>query len=350
MFKNKTIFTLKIFLIFILVYVCFSGQSHSIPMGGAGITNTTKFPHNIVIGKGAAGTDYTTTYDGETNDYVETWMEDEDYLKISNKLLLLDRISFTQTDENEYIDSLADGYMDYSTTTAHRFNMSTADTDVLIQFIGTTNSGQFSWMEDEDYFIFADAVRVGDSSNYLNIASDGTITMVGTARVTNHLTMTTQDLGVGSSPPTAIFIGNYAGKSYTIGDDSIVSIKPQHDIDETADIAVHVTWAINEAYATNSGEVQWQLDWSLTPAAGGEALDAPTHSGTIKSGDIDIPATAKHLVHTTSLIIDAANYAYDDVLGIQLSRVAIDGGNDPAAAEPVIVEWHLEYTKNKQGT
>jgi hypothetical protein len=29
---------------------------------------------------------------------------------------------FTQTDGNEYIDSLADGYMDYGATTAHRFN------------------------------------------------------------------------------------------------------------------------------------------------------------------------------------------------------------------------------------
>jgi len=31
-------------------------------------------------------------------------------------------IYFTQTDGNEYIDSLADGYMDYGATTAHRFN------------------------------------------------------------------------------------------------------------------------------------------------------------------------------------------------------------------------------------
>jgi hypothetical protein len=36
-------------------------------------------------------------------------------LKISDKLI------FTQTDGNEYIDSLADGYMDYGATTEHRF-------------------------------------------------------------------------------------------------------------------------------------------------------------------------------------------------------------------------------------
>ena len=35
-----------------------------------------------------------------------------------------DKIMFTQTDGNEYIDSLASGYMDYGATTAHRFNAS----------------------------------------------------------------------------------------------------------------------------------------------------------------------------------------------------------------------------------
>lgn len=37
-------------------------------------------------------------------------------------LWMRSKIFFTQTDENEFIDSLADGYMDYGATTAHRFN------------------------------------------------------------------------------------------------------------------------------------------------------------------------------------------------------------------------------------
>ena len=36
--------------------------------------------------------------------------------------LFSDKVSFTQTDNNEYIDSLNDGYMDYGATTLHRFN------------------------------------------------------------------------------------------------------------------------------------------------------------------------------------------------------------------------------------
>ena len=37
-------------------------------------------------------------------------------------VLVKDKIAFTQADLNEYIDSLADGYMDYGATTGHRFN------------------------------------------------------------------------------------------------------------------------------------------------------------------------------------------------------------------------------------
>lgn len=39
----------------------------------------------ILIGNGAAGSDYSLTFDGETNDGIITWMEDEDYFKSSDK-------------------------------------------------------------------------------------------------------------------------------------------------------------------------------------------------------------------------------------------------------------------------
>jgi hypothetical protein len=42
-------------------------------------------------------------------------------LQVGGSAIFKDKISFTQTDGNEYIDSLNDGYMDYGATTAHRF-------------------------------------------------------------------------------------------------------------------------------------------------------------------------------------------------------------------------------------
>ena len=44
------------------------------------------------------------------------------YLQVAGQILATDKIMFTQTDGNEFIDSLADGYMDYGATTGHRFN------------------------------------------------------------------------------------------------------------------------------------------------------------------------------------------------------------------------------------
>lgn len=52
-------------------------------------------------------------------------------LDTSGELLVTNKIAFTQTDGNEYIDSLADGYMDYGATTTHRFNANTEITGTL---------------------------------------------------------------------------------------------------------------------------------------------------------------------------------------------------------------------------
>ncbi|MHA2066548.1 MAG: hypothetical protein ACXABY_19425 [Candidatus Thorarchaeota archaeon] len=42
---------------------------------------------DVKIGAGVTGVDYTLTFDGETNDGVITWMEDEDYFKFSDDIL-----------------------------------------------------------------------------------------------------------------------------------------------------------------------------------------------------------------------------------------------------------------------
>jgi hypothetical protein len=43
-------------------------------------------------------------------------------IQFNDKALFTNKIAFTQVDENEYIDSLNDGYMDYGATIGHRFN------------------------------------------------------------------------------------------------------------------------------------------------------------------------------------------------------------------------------------
>jgi hypothetical protein len=44
---------------------------------------------NLTIGAGATGIDYILTFNGETNDGLITWMEDEDYFKFSDDIMIL---------------------------------------------------------------------------------------------------------------------------------------------------------------------------------------------------------------------------------------------------------------------
>ena len=110
-----------------------------------------------------------------------------------------------------------------------------------------------------------------------------------------------------------------------------------------------IRYYINEAYATANGETQWEVAWSACPSDASEAVDAPTHTGTIDSGDINIPATAKFLKEETLGTIAAASLATGDELGMTLKRVALDGGSNPTA-EPVITCIGVVYTRNRLGT
>src|SRR6056300_1081838 len=64
------------------------------------------------FGVGTAGTDIVMTFDGETNDGVITWMEDEDYFKISDDLLIETTEKLQFRDTGLYIYSSADGQLD----------------------------------------------------------------------------------------------------------------------------------------------------------------------------------------------------------------------------------------------
>jgi hypothetical protein len=76
-------------------------------------TGDVKIINNLKVGNGVAGTDYTLTFNGETNDGVITWMEDEDYFKFDDDILLPDNESVilgTGGDMKIYYDG-TDGYI-----------------------------------------------------------------------------------------------------------------------------------------------------------------------------------------------------------------------------------------------
>ena len=89
------------------------------------------------------------------------------------------------------------------------FRNSTADSDVTLQFIGTSNTGSLSWMEDENYFLFDDNLRIttGVNNTYLETSEiDLDLTGISAGHVYIPLL-----IGKASSPviPIPYAIGTY---------------------------------------------------------------------------------------------------------------------------------------------
>ena len=67
-----------------------SGHTHDGTAGNGGALSKLTGSNSITIGAATAGTDITVTFDGETNDGVLLWMEDEDYFKFNDDIMVID--------------------------------------------------------------------------------------------------------------------------------------------------------------------------------------------------------------------------------------------------------------------
>jgi len=191
-------------------------------------------------------------------------------------------------------------------------------------------------------------VEIANQYDCIEIQCDGSNWMVlAYYRAPNnkYMTISNAALGKGGSAPTQAVIGDYIVYKFGIGDDAVYVGELPHDIDLTQDLDVHISYIIEEAYATASAEVQWQVEYSLTPHDESEAIDSPGNSGTLTSGDLNIPATAKAVAHATGITIPAsALTTTHDILGLTISRIALTGGTNPTA-EPGILEVHIVYKR-----
>tara|TARA_B100000530_G_scaffold65020_1_gene38177 strand:- start:3125 stop:6700 length:3576 start_codon:yes stop_codon:yes gene_type:complete len=125
--------------------------------------------NTLTFGAGTAGTDIAITFDGESNDGVLTWMEDEDYFKFSDDILIID-------DEQLIFGSDSNVAISYDETT----------TDSL-KIAATEGAGlAITLMADE-------GDDAGDEWK-LNIADGGTLTLgndiASAGSYVTHLTLT----------------------------------------------------------------------------------------------------------------------------------------------------------------
>jgi len=256
--------------------------------------------------------------------------------------LIAAKLCFTQTDKNEFIDSLNDGYLDYSVTTAHRFNMSAADTDVRVEFIGTTNSGLFEWMEDEDRFDFADSIRVGDGTNNVSVATDGFITLTGTARASEDMQFVVKKLKPGASAPTEAIVGITPVFQFdtTTDDEAHLVFEILHNYDNGTDFRAHFHWAPTNG---NAGDVTWGIEYHITRDENNEVLTEATTTAII----VDATQSLQdEVLETGNIIISGSGVQSEDHMHIRIFRDADAseaGASDTYASDASLISFDVEY-------
>ena len=96
---------------------------------------------SITIGDATSGTDITVTFDGESNDGVLKWMEDEDYFEFSDDLLIASTEKIQFRDTAIYIQSSADGQLDLVADTEIQIAATTIDINGLVDISGNLSVG-----------------------------------------------------------------------------------------------------------------------------------------------------------------------------------------------------------------
>ena len=83
---------------------------------------------SLTLGDGTAGTDITVTFDGETNDGVLKWMEDEDYFEFSDDILVASTEKIQFGDTATFLQQSSDGVLRIDGEATIDLNASTAVT------------------------------------------------------------------------------------------------------------------------------------------------------------------------------------------------------------------------------
>jgi cytoskeletal protein CcmA (bactofilin family) len=117
-----------------------SGHTHD-GTANEGGSVTKMLGSSLTLGDGTAGNDVVVTYDGETNDGVMSWMEDEDYFEFSDDLLIASTEKLQFRDTGLYIYSSTDGQLDIVADTEVQIAATTIDINGAVDVSGNLDVG-----------------------------------------------------------------------------------------------------------------------------------------------------------------------------------------------------------------
>ena len=97
--------------------------------------------NTLTFGAATSGTDITITFDGESNDGVLKWMEDEDYFEFSDDILIASTEKIQFRDTAIYINSSTDGQLDLVADTEIQIAATTVDINGAVDVSGNLSVG-----------------------------------------------------------------------------------------------------------------------------------------------------------------------------------------------------------------
>ena len=181
----------------------------------------------ITIGDGTTGTDITVTFDGESNDGVLKWMEDEDYFEFSDDILVASTEKLQFRDTAIYIQSSADGQLDLVADTEIQIAATTVDINGNVDISGTLTVGSAGISEAELEILDGASVTTaelnlidGDTARGTTAVASGDgilINDAGTMRMTNVDTVSTYFAGHSVGGSSIVTTGALNSGSITSG-------------------------------------------------------------------------------------------------------------------------------------
>jgi len=157
---------------------------------------------SLTLGDGTAGTDITVTFDGETNDGVLKWMEDEDYFEFSDDILVASTEKIQFGDTATFLQQSSDGVLRIDGEATIDLNASTAvtvsndlklDSDSAVLGFGADNDVTLTHVADTALLLNSSRqLQFGDSGTYIHQSADGVLDLVSDTEI--EINATTIDI------------------------------------------------------------------------------------------------------------------------------------------------------------
>ena len=340
----------------------FDGDSLNIIANIGTTTDALEFTAGSYEWKVPADTDIQHTFTGTTNSGVLTWMEDEGTFDIHSATSATNMTTRFFTKDGDGTDDNIIRLYGVGTQTDQ-----TNSEFWQVAFAGDTNTFEFSSLATgtgtiRDFYLYTEnysqikliasdgSTRIGESSgsNYTQFASDGTLTLAGTARVVNHLRIPAHTFKkvVGGSPPEEKLEGIIATIDFDDSTDEqayYTEVAPFR-MDGTVDMGIEISWTFDANQADNTKKVKWSVEYIAI--ANGEAVNGATTTTTqLSAGNHNSgQGTEVHTVFATGL----QGITVEDIIGIRVFRDA-DDGTDTFVGDARLMVLHIHFTSNKLG-